>query len=797
MLKNYRKIAFRNLLKYKGYSIINITGLALGIACCMLLILFIEHELNYDKHHEHAENVYRIHTRAIIFEREILWTYTQEAFTNLIKEDYPEVLYSAHLDRVSNIDLKINSEVVNESNFFWSNPDVLDIFSFELLRGSKDEVLANPNTVIITDEIAAKYYRDADPIGKTIYMDTTAYAITGVMKAQPATSHFHPNFIGSYSTFTEAPEPHWFSFSTRTYVRLQEGVSQAAFAGKLADFIERHFAAKASEFGYQYEYIPMPLLDIHLHSNVRGELEPNGNILYVYIMTVIAAFILLIACINFMNLSTARASRRAKEVGMRKVMGAYKVRLVAQFLGESLMISAMAFFLAFGLVELILPYFNELAGREISISLTGSPLILLAFLGIALIAGLGAGLYPAFYLTKFEPVQVLKNAFSPTASGRSPILRRILVVTQFTISITLIIGTFIILDQLDYLKSKNLGFDKDHLVVVPLKGNLVRSNFSALKNELNKNPDIVNVTGGNHYPGSGFMTWDHWAEGFGDDEGISVDAAYVNYGYFETFQIPLVEGRTFSESYPTDMENAVIINASAAKMLGFENDAVGKIMYTAAPSKADRTGREIIGVVQDFNARSLHREIDPMIFYPREQIVSLIARVSAARMGESLAFIEKTFQEVNPGAPFQYQFVDELLGAHYESEENFSSIINSFTFLAILIACLGLLGLISFTVDQKTKEIGIRKVLGATASGIVMILSREFVKLIIIANLIAWPLAWFAMDFWLQDFAYRAAFNPGIFLGAGALALTIALATISFQAIKAAFSNPVDALRNE
>ncbi len=798
MFKNYLKIALRNLLKYKGYSLINIWGLALGIACCMLLILFIQHELRYDRHNEHAEDIYRIHTRCVIFGREILWTYTQEAFTKIIKEEFPEVRYSAHFDRARNVDLKINNEIVKDTNFFWANTAILNIFSFELLSGNKADMLTNPNSVIITGEIAEKYYRGVDPIGKTFYMDTTAYNITGVMKAQPSNSHFHANFIGSYNTFPENPEPHWFSFSTRTYVRLQEGVTQAAFAAKLPEFIERHYGERAREFGYQYEYIPMPLLDIHLHSNVRGELEPNGNILYVYIMSIIAAFILMIACINFMNLSTARASRRAKEVGMRKVMGAYKTRLIAQFLGESLLISTLAFLLAFGFVELVLPYFNELAGRDITLSLMDNPVLILAFLGIALIAGLGAGLYPAFYLTKFEPVQVLKNAIATVgATNRPPLLRQILVVTQFAISIALIIGTFIILDQLEYLRSKDLGFDKDHLVVVPLKGNAVQANFSALKNELSQNPDIMNVVGANQYPGGGFMTWDHWAEGFGDDEGISIDAGFVNYNYFEALQIPVVEGRAFAKTFATDMENAVMINTTAAKMLGFENDAVGKQLYTSPPSDTSRSGKEIIGVFQDFHAGSLREEIKPLLLYPRETVRNIIARVNAATLGKSLKFIEEKFQEVNLGAPFEYRFVDEVLAEYYESEQNLSAIINSFTFLAILIACLGLLGLISFTAEQKTKEIGIRKVLGATVSSIVVILSQEFAKLVIIANLIAWPLAYFAMDKWLQDFAYRTEIDPAIFIASGILALVIALATISFQAIKAALSNPIKALRSE
>lgn len=805
MLRNYLKISLRNLLKYKGYSLINITGLALGITCCMLLILFIKHELSYDRYNKHAGDIYRIDTRCFIFGREVLWTLTQEAFPKAIKEEYPEVLYSSHFDCSRNVDLKINNEIVKEENFFWANQDILDIFSFELLAGNKEEMLINPNSVIISDQVAEKYFRDVDPIGKTFYMDTTAYHVTGVMKAQPPASHFHANFIASYNTFPEDPESQWFRFSTRTYVRLQAGATREAFAAKLPAFIERHFGERAREFGYQYEYIPTPLLDIHLHSNIRGELEANGNILYVYIMAIIAALILGIACINFMNLSTARASRRGKEVGMRKVMGAYKSRLVCQFLGESLLISALAFLLALGLVELILPYFSKLAGRDIAFSLIQNPPLIFAFLGIALIAGLGGGLYPAFYLTKFEPVEVLKNAVpSAGMAGRSSLLRRFLVVGQFAISIALIIGAFIILDQLEYLHSKDLGFGKDHLVVVPLKGNDVRASYETLKNELHENPNIINVTGADEYPGSGFATWVHWAEGFGDEEGISIDAGFVNYNYFETLQIPIVQGRAFSRDFATDLENAVMINTTAAKMLGFwgstpseENNAIGKKLYTSRPSDTSRTGKEIIGVFQDFNTGSLREGIKPLLFYPQETIHNLIVRVNAANIKKSLQFIERTFRKANPAAPFEYRFVDEILAEYYESEENLSAIINSFTFLAILIACLGLLGLISFTVEQKTKEIGIRKVLGATISSVVVILSQEFAKLVMIANLIAWPIAYLVINQWLRGFAYHTDINPAIFISAGVLALAIALLTVSLQTIRAAFANPVEALRYE
>ncbi|HEX9654600.1 MAG TPA: ABC transporter permease, partial [bacterium] len=437
MLKNYLKIAFRSLLKYKGYSFINITGLAIGLACCMVLIMFIQHEFSYDRHHEHAGQIYRMHTRSVIFGREILWTYTQEAFPRVLQQEYPEVLYASHFDRSQSVDLRINGQVVKETNFFWADEDILDIFTFEIVRGNKTDLLKNPNSVIITEEIAEKYFRDVDAVGQTFYMDTTAYHVTGVMQAQPPTSHFHANFIGSYNTFPEDSEPQWFSFSTRSYFRLQDGVSAEAFAAKMPDFIERHFGERAREFGYQYEYIPQPLTGIHLHSNIRGELEPNGNIVYVYIMGIVALFILLIACINFMNLSTARASRRAREVGMRKVLGAYKRRLVLQFLGESILIAMIALLLALVALELILPYFNQLAGREIALSLIDNPLIALAFLTVALSVGLGAGLYPAFYLTRFNPTDVFKGEVN--SHGSAALIRKGLVVSQFAISISLII----------------------------------------------------------------------------------------------------------------------------------------------------------------------------------------------------------------------------------------------------------------------------------------------------------------------------------------------------------------------
>ncbi|MGH7598797.1 MAG: ABC transporter permease [bacterium] len=798
MLKNYLKIALRNLLKHKAYSFINIAGLALGMACCMALILFIQHEFSYDRHHVYAEQIYRMNTRSVIFGREILWTYTQDAFGRVLKEDYPEVLYASRFGRSQNVNLRLNENTIKETNFFWADQDILDIFTFAILRGNKAELLKNPNSVIITDEIAKKYFRDVNPIGQIFYMDTTAYNVTGVMKAQPATSHFHANFIASNNTFSQDDEPNWFGFNTRAYFRLQDDVKVQAFAAKLPGFIERHFGARAREFGYQYEYIPQPLLGIHLRSNIRGELEPNGNIVYVYIMGIIAAFILFIACINFMNLSTARAGRRAREVGLRKVLGAYKNRLVSQFLGESLLIATIAFVLAFGALELILPYFNQLAGRTITLSFADNPLVALAFLAVALIAGLGAGLYPAFYLTRFTPTEVLKGETNPR--GTAALIRKGLVVAQFAISISLITGALIIGDQLQFLRTKDLGFTQDPVVIVPLNTRETTDNYEAFKNALRSHPNIVSVAGGNNYPGSGHMTWDHWAEGYGDDEGISIDAGYVNFGYFETLQIPLTAGRAFSQEFSTDLEQAVMINTTAAKMLGFAGSPVGKKMFTSGPSDTSRTGRVIVGVFQDYNAWSLRETVKPLILYPRYSTGgtnNLIARVSAANFSTTLNFIEQKFREVNPNAPYEFRFLDEVLAEYYRSEQNLSAIINSFTVLAIVIACLGLLGLISFTAEQKTKEIGIRKVLGASVPNLVLLLSKEFALLVIVANLIAWPLAGFAMNRWLQGFAYRIDLNWSLFALAGGSALLIALLTVSAQAIKAALANPVKALRYE
>ena len=796
MLKSYFKIAVRHLFKHKAYSVINIAGLAVGMACCMALILFIQHEFSYDRHHQHAAQIYRMNTRSVVFGREILWTYTQNAFARFLKQDYPEVLYASRFGRDQNVDLRLRANLLKETDFYWADQDILDIFTFDIVRGHKAELLRHPHAVIITEEIAKKYFSDADPLGQVFYMDTTAYHVTGVMKAQPATSHFHPNFIASYNTFGIDPEPEWFSFGTRTYFRLQQGVEASAFAAKLPGFVERHFGARAREFGYQYQYLPQPLLGIHLHSNLRGELEANGNIVYVYIMGLVAAFILCIACINFVNLSTARAGRRAREVGMRKVLGAYKNRLVSQFLGESLLLAMIAFLLAVGVLELILPYFNHLAGRAITLRFMDNPLIALAFVGVALVAGLGAGLYPAFYLTRFTPTAVLKG--ETNSRGTAAWIRKGLVVAQFAISIGLIIGALSIVEQLQFLRTKDLGFTPDPVVIVPLNTKETADRYEAFKHALQNRPEIVGVAGGNSYPGSSYMTWDHWAEGYGDEEGISIDAGYVNFGYFETLQIPVIEGRAFSPEFSTDLENAVMINATAAKMLGFNGSAVGKRMFTSGPSDTSRTGRVIIGVFQDYNAWSLRETIKPLILYPRSSTGgtnNLLARLSAANLPAALQVIAHEFREVNPNAPYEFRFVDEVLAEYYRSEQNLSAIINSFTVLAIVIACLGLLGQISFTAEQKTKEIGIRKVLGASVPHVVFLLSKEFALLVIAANLIAWPLAGYAMSRWLEGFAYRIGLNGWLFALAGGTALLIALLTVSAQAIKAALANPVQSLR--
>jgi len=792
MFRNYLKIAFRNLLRRKLYSLINVLGLALGMACCLLIILFIQDELSYDRFHEKAEQIYRVAKIEKRNEGVVNYPLVFPVVAPKLQQDFPEVLNAVRFDPQLSVLVSRENKQFLEQRFFYADSSVFDVFTFPLIKGDPKIALKEPYTLILTEEMAEKYFGSEDPLGQTLSIDNRHdYKITGVLKNIPHNSHMKFDFLASMAT-EEAENPRYgklWAWSCYTYLLLPRDYSPSELEKKFPDFILRNRneqAAKAWTFYLQ------PLTKIHLHSNLGYEIEPNSDIKHIYIFSGIGFFILLIACINFMNLATARSSNRAKEVGVRKVLGADRSQLAKQFLGESLVFSFIALPLAVAVVEIVLPAFNALTNKAVTLSSLSHQAASLGLIGVVLLVGIISGSYPAFFLSAFHPSEVLRGKLR--AGVKSSFFRRILVVVQFAISIVLIVGTVIIYSQLDFIRNKKLGFDKEHVVVVRIEEPEMQKRYEPFRQDLLQNPGIVSVAGSTCFPGINPNLSPFVPEGAEDKEPLKLRHVLVDYDFIRTFGIEVKEGRDFSRDFQTDAKQAFVINESAAQEFGWETSAGKKL------TDLDLGSGYVIGVVKDFHFRSKHQKIEPLILSirPDERYIYFISvKYDQANAREILSFLQKKWKEYSPDRPLDYFFLDENFDKLYRAEERLSQIFSVFSFLAIFIACLGLFGLASFTAEQRTKEIGIRKTLGASAANIVLLLSKEFTKWVIVANALAWPLAYFAMNRWLQNFAYRISIGLWMFfLGAG-LALAIAFFTISFQTVRAALANPIDALRYE
>jgi putative ABC transport system permease protein len=800
MFKNYLKIALRNLGKYRIYSLINIVGLSIGIACCLLILMHITDELSYDKYHKNAERIYRV---TYELDNHGKTTYTAQTPAPLgpaLLKEYPEIKDCVRFFRS---DVLLNR---GEKRFFealhFADESIFDIFTFPFLKGNADTALEEPNSIVLTEESAEKYFGDDDPINKILTVNSNRdFIVTGVLKKIPRNSHFRFDFlvpIEAYFQIDPGRREDWGYIYYYNYLLVREGFSPGDFEKKLPPFVMKYIGGNFRDlFGENIDQVPslykfhlQPLLRIHLHSNLEDEMEPNGNITYVYIFSTIALFILFIACINFMNLSTGRASSRAKEVGIRKVVGARRAELIKQFLGESFLLSFISLLLAVVLVELFLPVFNSLSGKELSVSFFGNGTFLVAFLGIFIAVGILSGSYPAFLLSAFIPVDVLKGRV--TAKVSTALVKKGLVVFQFAISIILVVGTVIIHNQMFFVQNKNLGFDKEHLVVVRDQNRRVVLRYESFKNELLKNPNIIATSGSSGLPVNIFSKQTARPMGAGFDEAILMPVIAVNYDFIDTYGLELVSGRKFSKEFKTDSREALIINEATAEKFGWE-DPIGQRMDIIG----GRKGR-IIGVLKNFHISSLHEMIEPLVLYIQSYFCQYYSiRIRSEDIPHTLGFIEKTWRDFAPARPFEYSFLEDDLDQLYRAEMRLGKIFFYFTILAIFIACLGLFGLSSFTAEQRTKEIGIRKVLGASIGNIIFMLSKEFTKWVLVANIIAWPVAYYVMSRWLQIFAYRTSISVWIFILSAALALFIAFFTISFQVVKAAVVNPAESLKYE
>ena len=807
MIKNYFKTAWRNLSKNKGFSAINIFGLAIGIATCLLITLYVWNELSYDKYNTKAARIYRIDGDVQFAGHHWILAVTPDPIGAALKRDFPQVEQSVRFRDYGGFLVRKGTGNVQENKVIYTDPTLFDMFTLPMLEGNPGTALQDPHTVVITESTAKKYFNKTAVVGQTLTInDTGNYKITGVIKDIPQQSHFHFDFFVSLTESDESKQNNWLSNNFNTYILLKPGSDAQALNAQMDRETAKYIGPQAQEVlhinigdfkksGNHDEYRLMPLTKIHLYSNKVAELEANGNIQYVYIFSAIAIFILLIACVNFMNLSTARSANRAKEVGVRKVLGSFKRDLVQQFLIESMLISCIALIIALVIAWLLLPYFNQLASTHIALSFTSIPFLLPILVLIALLTGLLAGSYPAFYLSSFQPSEVLKGKLS--SGFRRSWLRSSLVVFQFFISIILIIGTIVIYRQLKFIQTKDIGYNRNQVLIIK-NTSALGNNARAFKEEVQKLPDVKAAT----------MTgWLPTSDRRGDSplfpdattdpkKAVSMQTWKVDDQYIPTLQMKMVAGRNFSSQMPTDSD-AIIINEAAAKLLDFSNPINKTLYYLTEVNGKTITPYHVIGVVKNFNFNSLRENVTPLALFLTTHRGSIAFRVETKHLSSLISQIEAKYKSIAPGQPFAYSFMDEDFTKTYGTEQKVGKIAIAFSALAILIACLGLFGLVTYAAEQRTREIGIRKVLGASTGNIVGMLSTDFLKLVIISSLLAFPVAYYCMNHWLQDFANRINISVWIFFVAGLSAVLIAFGTISFQAIRAALANPVKSLRSE
>jgi putative ABC transport system permease protein len=801
MIKNYLKIALRCIKRRKIYSFINIIGLAIGMAAAMLILLWVRDERSYDRFHANADRIYRAAQVFHYDDYHLETANTPAILAPTILETCPEVELVTRVSGFLDDHLVIaDGKKFNESGLGIADEAFFTLFSFPLIEGNPSTVLSEPQMVVISERTAKKYFGSSAAVGRTLTIFDEDYLISGIFKNMPDNSHFHLDVLCSFISFEQYQQPHWGLNVFKTYVLLREGSSIQALSNKLDEIVKNNMFPSDEEYevvrekGYYTKFPLQPLTDIHLRSHLLWEFEINGNGTYVQFFTIIAVFILLIAVVNYTNLSTAQSASRVREVGIRKTVGSTRTSLVRQFLIESILTSLIALILALIFIQMLLPAFRQLVGKPwLQISYIQNPLGLPALVVLAVLIGVTAGLYPSFFLSSFKPAAVLSGKFS--LGLKSSILRNGLVVFQFSLSIILLVGTLVVQKQMAFVQSQNLGFDRDQVVVIETFGELDQK-LSTLKETLLRNPSVMAVSASYSVPGTTFTNIGSRFEGTESWRGTNL--FIVDQDFLNVMQLEIVEGRFFSKEIPTDGQ-AMILNESRARELGVDDLLNKRILMWVG----DRNEWfHIIGIVKDFHYESFHEPVKPLEMvmlhgtcqWP-ESFVSV--RIHTSNVRETMAHIRKIWQEIMPGTPFEFSFLDKIYNDQYRNEERTGRIFTIFTFFALFVACLGLLGLASFAAEQRTKEIGIRKILGASVPAIILMMSREFIRWVLIANIIAWPIAYYIMLRWLQSFAYRSDIGLLVFILSGFIVMVIALLTVSFQAIKAAIANPVDSLRYE
>jgi len=793
MIKHYFTIAWRNLWKNKVFSFINIIGLAVGLTCCLLMTLYVKHELSYDDFETKGDRIVRMIMEYSFSGSVNKGNYTSTKVAPAFKRNFPEVESAVRMYQPSRI-VRYDDKLFNEKRFLFSDSSFFDLFSFQLLRGNSKDALSGPNKVILTQSSAKKYFGDADPVGKLLKVgsDGKDYLITGIIQDCPSNSQIKFDFLASFSSLGVNQEETYWNANYTTYLLLKDKASIGALQAKIPGFMKNEMSKVLSGNDY-VSFSLEPMKSIHLHSEYGG-FEPNNSITYVYIVSAVALLMLMIACFTYINLSTARAIERAKEIGVRKVVGAFRKQIFWQFISESFIVAIIALILSIGVAVIVLPAFNKLADRELGITELFSYSLVSFFLVVIFCISFLAGSYPAIVFSRFQPIKVLKGAFKNTNSGLW--LRKSLIVFQFVISVFLIVTTFIIQNQLHYIQTKDLGFNRDHLLILPFDSK-INDKLNLVKTEFKSNPNVLFVSKTVNDPSQIVGGYSMRRTDMPEGTQIMVTANPVDQEFIPASGIKIIAGENFSEQDIVDGTKDslsvyhYILNESAAKELGWTpEEAIGKKMILNGPGI-------VKAVVKNFNFSSLRNPVKPLVLFNGDWANMLLVKISGNNMPGTISFLENKWKDLAPHRPFEYRFVDEDFDKLYSSELRLGKVLNIFTIIAILLACLGLFGLSAYAIQQRTKEIGIRKVLGASMSSVVTLLSKDFVWLVMLSMLIAFPIAGWLMHKWLQDFVYRISMKWWMFAVAGIAALLITIFTISFQAVRAAFSNPVKSLRTE
>jgi putative ABC transport system permease protein len=789
MIKNLLKTAIRHISKHPGYSLLNVLGLTLGISCALFLIIYVSDEVSYDRYHKNADRIYRVSSKITEPDDQFTWNVAQIPFGPQVVQDYPEVQAFVRFINMPRGLYKYEDKEFVEENFYYTDSTLFDIFTYKVLRGEVKSALRDPKKIVLTETVAKRYFGGSDPVGKTLTEGNNTFEVTGVIEDVPFNSHFRFQALAARNNLPKQLGS-WGTFGVFTYLLFPAGIDINTFQTKMQDMYDAHMKTIFGPLKIKIEYILEPITKIHLYSTNPGEPEPTGSITYVLIFGIVAVFLVLIAAMNYMNLATARSTRRAREVGLRKVAGSRRLPLILQFLSESVVLTVISLIISIILLIVLLPKFNLLAGKSFRPDILFSPVVLISIIAVILVAGILGGSYPAFFLSRFSPVTVLKGEITQGSAGS--LFRKILVVIQFTVSVAMIVCTLVVFRQLNYLKSMDKGFDQKNVITLQLNQGMVRK-YPVLKQTLLENNEIKYVTSTNTPMGEGSGKIIFNVE---TDQGMAqrgINFAIVDHDFIETLGIKMISGRDFQQDMPSDTLKSVVVNQTFVNRMGWK-DPIGKKIEAG---NANNLRARVIGIIADYHQTGMYNKIESLLLAYRERNNIIYIKLSGYNTKETISFIETKWKEVFPDQPFSYAFLSERFNRQFEADEKRGLIFTMFTILAILIASLGLFGLASYMVEQRTKEIGIRKVFGANENVIIRLISRDFLILIGISIIVALPAAYYFMSNWLENYVYRTKISLFLLIGAAVFTIILTFITISYKAYQAAVLNPASSLKTE